>query len=313
MGGRRPAEEKPARPRQVETARLRGATGYLPLGSVAGLVRLWPSRLDLVRTGATTLGPVIGCEGAGRGLLGDREASPQEARIAAPARTRRAAGTRSRAAALPCRRATRRRAGIARGRGPGWRSSATSAEPLPRSDGSVPRDRRARLCRASSLREECERDSGHESGSIGVVGAGAWGTALAIVAARAGHEACSVGPRPGADRSAWRPTRENARYLPGMTCPTPCCRRRTLGDAGRGRYRVAGGALRSCCAPAGRALPGRGAAGDCAKGLERATGLRLSQVVAGRAAAAAVAALSGPSFALEVAQGLPTAVTDRRE
>ena len=47
----------------------------------------------------------------------------------------------------------------------------------------------------------------------------------------------------------------------------------------------------------------------CAKGLEQATGLRLSEVVAAERPAAAIAALSGPSFASEVAQGLPTAVT----
>ena len=47
----------------------------------------------------------------------------------------------------------------------------------------------------------------------------------------------------------------------------------------------------------------------CAKGLEQATGLRLSQVVGAERPHAAVAVLSGPSFALEVGKGLPTAVT----
>ena len=46
-----------------------------------------------------------------------------------------------------------------------------------------------------------------------------------------------------------------------------------------------------------------------AKGLERATGLRLSEVVRAKRPDAVIAALSGPSFALEVARGLPTAVT----
>ena len=46
-----------------------------------------------------------------------------------------------------------------------------------------------------------------------------------------------------------------------------------------------------------------------AKGLERATGLRLSEVVRAERPDAVIAALSGPSFALEVARGLPTAVT----
>jgi glycerol-3-phosphate dehydrogenase (NAD(P)+) len=47
----------------------------------------------------------------------------------------------------------------------------------------------------------------------------------------------------------------------------------------------------------------------CAKGLEQASGSRLSEVVADVCPAAAVAVLSGPSFAAELAQGLPTAVT----
>ena len=103
--------------------------------------------------------------------------------------------------------------------------------------------------------------------------------------------------------------RENAAYLPGIALPAtirPTRRHR------RGR-RCRDGAARGAGAAAARGR--QSAAGHAAplviaaKGLERATGLRLSEVVRAERPDAVVAALSGPSFALEVARGLPTAVT----
>jgi glycerol-3-phosphate dehydrogenase (NAD(P)+) len=146
------------------------------------------------------------------------------------------------------------------------------------------------------------------SAPIGIVGAGSWGTALAIVAARAGHRVLLWG-RDVAQIKATNASRENGRYLPGMRLPDailPTATLARLADAQALLLAVPAQRLREVC----RQLPASAASlVICAKGLEQATGLRLSQVVAAERPAAPVAALSGPSFAMEVARGLPTAVT----
>lgn len=143
---------------------------------------------------------------------------------------------------------------------------------------------------------------------IGVVGAGAWGTALAIVAARAGH-AVQLWGRDQGQIEAIAGTRTNARYLPGVRLPdavAPITNMTALADAELMLLVVPAQQLRVVCG----SLPVTGAPLIiCAKGLEKNTGLRLSQIVAAERPRAAMAVLSGPSFALEVAQGLPTAVT----
>jgi glycerol-3-phosphate dehydrogenase (NAD(P)+) len=143
---------------------------------------------------------------------------------------------------------------------------------------------------------------------IGIVGAGAWGTALAVVAARAGHEAILWGRDPRlAERVA--ATRENPLHLPGVVLPpsvSPTGCSDAVADAELVLLAVPAQELRGVVA----ALPRlNGPLVIAAKGLERASGLRLSEVARAERPDAVVAALSGPSFALEVARGLPTAVT----
>ncbi len=144
---------------------------------------------------------------------------------------------------------------------------------------------------------------------IGVLGAGAWGTALAIVAARAGNAVTLCG-RDAAAVAAMRADRENRRRLPGARLPdavTLVADPAALTGAAAILLAVPAQELRGACdrLPAGDRPP---PLVICAKGLERATGLRLSEVLAQRRPGARVAALSGPSFAPEVARGLPTAV-----
>ena len=143
---------------------------------------------------------------------------------------------------------------------------------------------------------------------LGVVGAGSWGTALAIVATRAGHAVTLWGrdPHQIADMTVQR---RNARYLPEAELPaalTPTATFADLHGSDALLLVVPAQQVRSVC----RELPALPVPlVICAKGLERATGLRLSQVVLAERPGTEVAVLSGPSFALEVAQGLPTAVT----
>jgi glycerol-3-phosphate dehydrogenase (NAD(P)+) len=143
---------------------------------------------------------------------------------------------------------------------------------------------------------------------VGVIGAGAWGTALAVVAARGGSEVLLWG-RDRHQIACLAARRENARYLPGITIPEavrPTAEPGDLLEAGTLLLAIPAQQVRAVC----RELPAGGAPlVVCAKGLERATGLRLSQVVAAERPGTSVAALSGPSFALEVGRSLPTAVT----
>ena len=143
---------------------------------------------------------------------------------------------------------------------------------------------------------------------IGVVGAGAWGTALAQVAAAGGEEAWIWAREPEVVEAINR-VHENTVFLKGVTL-SPAVQ--ATGDLA---------ALAGCDAflvvtPAQhlRAIAGGLPAGGkplvlCAKGIEDGTGLLMHEVAAQVQPGSPLAVLSGPTFAHEVAAGLPTAVT----
>ena len=142
---------------------------------------------------------------------------------------------------------------------------------------------------------------------IAVLGAGAWGTALASVAAQAGRQVTLWG-RDAAAMAAIAQGRENARYLPGVSLPEFAV------TADLAQAVKADAILLAVPAQTVRdfvtRLPRSGAALVlCAKGIEKASGKLLGEVLAEAAPDAPRAILSGPSFAREVAMGLPTAVT----
>jgi len=142
---------------------------------------------------------------------------------------------------------------------------------------------------------------------VAVVGAGAWGTALALAAERAGRRVTLY----GRDVAAIAATRENAAYLPGIAIPETIAVTDRLADAVAADTILLVTPTQTIRAVA--SLLG-GIADDtpvvlCAKGLERGTGLRPTEVLAEALPPAAPAVLSGPSFAADVAAGLPTAVT----
>lgn len=142
---------------------------------------------------------------------------------------------------------------------------------------------------------------------IGILGAGAWGSALAVVAARAGHTVTLVARDP-ATAAAIAGRRESAR-LPGVALPAAVRASggpEALADADLLLVAVPAQALRA----AARGLPPLAAPVLlCCKGLELGSGLRPSLVVAAERPELEVGALSGPSFAREVALGLPTALS----
>jgi glycerol-3-phosphate dehydrogenase (NAD(P)+) len=146
---------------------------------------------------------------------------------------------------------------------------------------------------------------------IAVLGAGAWGTALANLAARNGA-AVALLARDRDHAVEMRATGVNARRLPGVPLALGVKPTQSLAEAAAADIlflAVPAQALRQASeALAGSVRPGVPVV-ICAKGIERTTGLFPSQVCAEFLPVNPLAVLSGPSFAADVAKGLPTAVT----
>ena len=143
--------------------------------------------------------------------------------------------------------------------------------------------------------------------AIAVLGAGAWGTALAVLAARRGHEV-ELWTRSAARAEALRRDRENARRLPGIALPErirPTAR--LAPSAPVALLAVPAQAAREVCAALARTPAARAEIVVCCKGFERGTGAPMSAVVGECLPEAGVSVLTGPSFADEAAAGQPTA------
>lgn len=146
--------------------------------------------------------------------------------------------------------------------------------------------------------------------SIAVIGAGAWGTALASVAARAGRDVV-LHARSAAAATLMDDARESPR-LPGVALEANIKVISDLALAGRAdiillavpaqNLREASMAIAPHLAPGVPVIA-------CAKGIERGTHRFMTEVIAETLPDAVPAILSGPSFAGDVARGLPTAVT----
>lgn len=148
---------------------------------------------------------------------------------------------------------------------------------------------------------------------LAVLGAGAWGTALAVRVARNGHGVRLWGRDADAMR-AMAASRCNARYLPQLSLPPALQLESCIATALDGVSDVLV-AMPSAAFHQGllwiaeHAPPGAGLVWAC-KGFEHGTGRLLSEVVVERLGAGRrMAVLSGPTFAAEVARDLPTAVT----
>ncbi|PWK61414.1 NAD(P)H-dependent glycerol-3-phosphate dehydrogenase [Roseicyclus mahoneyensis] len=142
------------------------------------------------------------------------------------------------------------------------------------------------------------------SARLDIIGAGAFGTALAITYAQAGHEV-TLWAREGA--AAMQAMRENVRRLPGHTFPEGL---RVTGDLSDLTAECALLALPTQTLGAflaGTPLSARTLI-SCAKGIDVATGLGPTGLIA-RHTVAMPAQLTGPSFAVDIAAGLPTALT----
>ena len=146
--------------------------------------------------------------------------------------------------------------------------------------------------------------------SVAVIGAGAWGTALAMVAARAGRNV-TLWARNAEHAARIASTRDNPR-LPGVRIAPEIVVTSDLAEASRAEMLLIAtpaqhlrGTVNMLASHLATPVP----VVACAKGIEHGTHKFMTDVIAEAAPHAQPAILSGPSFADDVARGLPTAVT----
>jgi glycerol-3-phosphate dehydrogenase (NAD(P)+) len=147
--------------------------------------------------------------------------------------------------------------------------------------------------------------------SVAVIGGGAWGTALASLVAGKGVDTL-IWALEMATAASINDRHVNEAYLPGLKLPETLRATAEMdATAGREAYlfvapaqhaRVVLAQIKAVAPPAAPLLL-------CSKGIERGTGLMLTEVLKAVWPGAEAGVLSGPSFARDVAEGMPTAVT----
>ncbi|HVW57899.1 MAG TPA: NAD(P)H-dependent glycerol-3-phosphate dehydrogenase [Rhizobiaceae bacterium] len=147
---------------------------------------------------------------------------------------------------------------------------------------------------------------------VAVIGGGAWGTALALTMIAAGRDAV-LWAREQATVEAINRKRENPRYLPGIVLDKRLKATNDL-DAALKRASLVlvvtpAQTLRNVFSMLSERIAPGVPTIICAKGIEASSGLLPSAIAAEFLPGHLIGALSGPSFARDVAQGLPTAVT----
>jgi glycerol-3-phosphate dehydrogenase (NAD(P)+) len=146
---------------------------------------------------------------------------------------------------------------------------------------------------------------------VGVIGAGAWGTALATTARRAGRDVV-IQAHEEEVANAINQDHENHNFLPGVQLDKGIRATTDLSEIA-----ACDAVLLAMPAQFLRAVTNKMAAlwranvpaVICAKGIEQKTGALLSEIATQTLPGVTLAVLSGPTFAVEVAMGLPTAVT----
>ncbi|WP_193366876.1 NAD(P)H-dependent glycerol-3-phosphate dehydrogenase [Pelagibius marinus] len=147
--------------------------------------------------------------------------------------------------------------------------------------------------------------------TIAVVGAGAWGSGLAHVCCRANHKVLLWG-RDKDLVAGINARHENPSYLPGIALSEDIEATGDLADLATARLCllvVPAQALRKVAGDLAGVLDADVPLVLCAKGIEAETNLLMTEVAAEALPGRPLAVLSGPTFAAEVARGLPTAVT----
>jgi glycerol-3-phosphate dehydrogenase (NAD(P)+) len=146
--------------------------------------------------------------------------------------------------------------------------------------------------------------------NIAVLGAGAWGTALAAAVAESGH-ATRLWGRDFSALAEVAAQRENRKYLPGRRLPPEIQIGSDLPAAVTGSEVIIVAVPTASVRPVAEQLRQAGAAGaiivSASKGLEQTSRLTVDGVLAQALPGTRVVLLSGPTFAAEIARGLPAA------
>ena len=147
--------------------------------------------------------------------------------------------------------------------------------------------------------------------AFGVLGAGAWGTALALAARRAGR-AVTLWARRANQAARIAAEHENRDHLPGVALDPAIAVTADLAVVAAAEVLLLvtpAQALRATLEALAPPLAAETPLVLCAKGIEQESGLLMSQVAAAVLPGQPLAVLSGPNFAGEVARGLPAATT----
>ena len=147
--------------------------------------------------------------------------------------------------------------------------------------------------------------------TIGIIGAGAWGTALAVTLTRAGRAPVLWAHEPDV-AAGINAGHRNPGFLPDVEIPASVRATTDLAEALAADavlLAVPAQHLRAVCRTVAGLWRNDVPAVICAKGIERGSGALMTEVVAGSLPGVPLAILSGPTFAIEVARGLPTAIT----
>ena len=148
---------------------------------------------------------------------------------------------------------------------------------------------------------------------IAVIGAGAWGTALSIVLGRGGRHKVQLWAFEREVRESIESTRTNSLFLPGIEIPETVQVSNVLSDALEGVGTVLtvmpSHHARRLYEQMKAAMPAKAIFVSATKGIENGSYKRMTEVALDSIGINRIAALSGPTFAKEVARGDPTAIT----
>ncbi len=165
--------------------------------------------------------------------------------------------------------------------------------------------------RSDSGQNSGQKTSGQNGYKVGVIGAGAWGTALSVIANRAGSKV-TLGTRNSSVISAVRDRRINDIYLPSIFIDPSVAFTDELSDVCHNDVLILATpshCLRAVCISISDSLPPTVPIVIASKGIERGSLMMMSEVVKAILPNNPIAILSGPNFADEAARGLPTATT----
>ena len=152
--------------------------------------------------------------------------------------------------------------------------------------------------------------------NIAVMGAGSWGTALAVILSKAGHNV-ALWTRSKEDAEIIAYEKENKKYLPGIIIPDKisCCT--DPGEALRNKevivLAIPSQHIRENLKDIAGLLEPGNIVVSAAKGIEEKSLMRISQVISSEVPKLKVAVISGPSHAEEVAKNIPTTVVSASE